>query len=244
MALVGAKSLLKIKMLAINEYPNFNALSDALSKRWLALIADAPVDKPCSFALAGGTTPEPLYRQFDALFFEMPSRSIQIVATDERWVPDSDPQSNEGLFRRCFNQSAPKWHLLSLKNGQPNPASAVVEINTRLQINCPHPFNAIILGMGTDGHIASLFPNAPDLLIGDETVSCVAALHPQTGQARISLSFSRLLNTKAIWLIITGAEKRTVLEKALRATQKEKPHNPIGALLAAARSDVQVFWCA
>lgn len=231
-------------MLTINEYPNFDALSNDLSKRWLALIADIPAGQPCSFALAGGTTPEPLYRQFDTLFSQNAPRSIQLVATDERWVPDSDPQSNEGLFRRCFNQSAPNWHLLSLKNGQPNPASAVDEINKRLQINCPYPFNVVILGMGTDGHIASLFPNAPNLLVNDESVSCVTALHPQTGQTRISLSFSRLLNTKAIWLVIAGVEKRVVLENACNeAPNGNNPSSPIGALLAVAHCDVDVFWC-
>ena len=65
--------------------------------------------------------------------------------------------------------------------------------------------------------------------------ACVAALHPETGQERMSLSFSRLLNSKSIWLVITGQEKRSVLEQA------ELSHaGPIGALLAAAH--VEVFW--
>jgi 6-phosphogluconolactonase len=223
-------------MLKLAAYPSFTPLSQALSKKWLTLITDTPAKQPCSFALAGGTTPEPLYRQFDALFAASKPRSIQIVATDERWVPDSDPQSNEGLFQRCFTQSAAQCHLLSLKNNHLNPAAAVADIHLRLKENINHPFSAILLGMGTDGHIASLFPDAPHLLINDVSINCVAALNPQTQQARISLSFSRLLNTKSIWIVITGAEKRTVLENA-------SPTLPIGALLAAARCDVDVFWC-
>lgn len=223
-------------MLKLNEYPNFDKLSQALNSQWLALIENTPANQPCSFALAGGTTPEPLYRQFDTLFAQQARRSIQLVPTDERWVPDSDPQSNEGLFRRCFTQSASHWSLLSLKNNQPDPASARADIDMRLRQFCNHPFSAILLGMGTDGHIASLFPDAPINLINDATLNCVAALHPQTKQARMSLSFSRLLNTNAIWLIITGAEKRAVLENAI-ITQ------PIGAFLAAARCEAQVYWC-
>jgi 6-phosphogluconolactonase len=89
--------------------------------------------------------------------------------------------------------------------------------------------------MGADGHIASLFPNAPELLVAESKFACVAALHPETGQERMSLSFSRLLNSKSIWLVITGQEKRSVLEQA------ELSHaGPIGALLAAAH--VEVFW--
>ena len=225
-------------MLKIVDYPDFSTLSQALASKWLTLVANTPVDQPCSFALAGGTTPAPLYRQFDVLFAVAKSRPIQLLATDERWVPDSDPQSNEGLFRHCFSQSTGQWNLLSLKNDQPDPASAIPEIHARLQENCNHPFNAVILGMGADGHIASLFPNAPQLLIEDSSVDCVAATHPQTQQARISLSFSRLLKTQSIWLVITGAEKHTVLKNAINSSA-----SPIGALLAAAKCDVEVFWC-
>lgn len=223
-------------MLKINEYPNFSSLSSALTNKWLATITSTAANQPCSFALAGGTTPAPLYREFDTQFAAASPRSIQLVATDERWVPDANQESNEGLFRRCFVQSAAHWQLLSLKNNQPDPASAIDDINDRLKKSIDHSFTAIILGMGTDGHIASLFPDAPELLINDESVSCVAATHPQTKQARMSLSFSRLLNTDSIWLVITGEEKRQVLKNA-------PPLSPVGALLAAARCDVEVFWC-
>lgn len=223
-------------MLTINEFTDFSALSSALSQQWLGLIQSAPADQVCSFALAGGTTPEPLYRQFDHLFAESKKGRIQLIATDERWVSDANGQSNEGLFRQCFAGSAGQWKLVSLKNEQANPTLAVPEINARIKETCPLPFTAIILGMGSDGHIASLFPNAAHLLVDEADSDCVAAYHPQNLQARMSLSFGRLLKTNAIWLVITGAEKRAVLEGA-------KPNSPIGALLAAARCNVEVFWC-
>ncbi|PRC94488.1 6-phosphogluconolactonase [Solimicrobium silvestre] len=223
-------------MLRINEYSDFASLSHELANKWLALVTSTPANQPCSFALAGGSTPAPLYRQFDSLFAAAKPRSIQLIATDERWVPDADPQSNEGLFRNCFSESAALWKLVSLKNELSDPASAAPYIHTRLQEQCDHTFSAVILGMGTDGHIASLFPDAPQLLIADDAVNCVAALHPQTQQARMSLSFSRLLATQSIWLVITGAEKRAVLENS-------SAPSPVNALLAAARCDVEVFWC-
>jgi 6-phosphogluconolactonase len=223
-------------MLTVNEFTDFASLSTAISTKWLSLVVATPENQPCSFALAGGSTPAPLYRQFDGLFAAAKTRAIQLLATDERWVPDSDPQSNEGLFRQCFASSSAHWNLVSLKNNQPSPAAAVADIDVRLKEECPFPFTAVILGMGTDGHIASLFPDAPQLLTKDIHSSCVAALNPATQQARMSLSFARLLNTKAIWLVITGAEKRAVLELAAKTHA-----GPIGALLAAAR--VEVFWC-
>jgi 6-phosphogluconolactonase len=227
-------------MLRFNEFADFSSLSQKLATQWLELVTTTPINQPCSFALAGGTTPAPVYRQFDALFAANPSRQIQLIATDERWVDDADPQSNEGLFRRCFEQSSKQWDLVSLKNTQFDPVSAIEDINQHLTEQCPSDFSAVMLGMGADGHIASLFPNAPELLVDDASIACVAALHPQTQQARMSLSFSRLLATQRIWLVITGAEKRNVLEQAINSPSAT---SPIAALLAAARCDVEVFWC-
>jgi len=232
-------------MLHFQAYPDLATLTQTIANKWLGLIIAEPAEYPHSFALAGGTTPAPIYRQIDQLlaaeFTDAAPRSattqpIHLIATDERWVPDSDPQSNEGLFRSCFTESATHWNLISLKTDQADPASAIPAINARLQQQLNHPFTAVILGMGTDGHTASLFPDAPQWLSEDSSTHCIAALHPQTGQARMSLSFSRLLNTQRLWLIITGAEKRAVLEQATITS-------PIGALIASAHCDVEVFWC-
>ncbi len=88
--------------------------------------------------------------------------------------------------------------------------------------------------MGADGHIASLFPGAP---VQAEGLDCLAAVHPQTHQTRISLSLPRLLQTEKIWLVITGKEKRQVLENALSTSL------PITHLLKQAQCKIEVFWC-
>ena len=227
-------------MLHFNEFADFSSLSQKLATQWLELVNATPANSPSSFALAGGTTPAPVYRTFDALFAAAPSRRIQLLATDERWVEDADPQSNEGLFRRCFEHSSGHWDLVSLKNAEPTPVSAMSDINQRLNAQCPAKFSAILLGMGADGHIASLFPNAPHLLVDDASTACVPAVNPQTLQERMSLSFARLLQTERIWLVITGAEKRAVFDQAIK---QPSATSPISAFLAAARCDVEVFWC-
>ncbi|HTD05038.1 6-phosphogluconolactonase [Undibacterium sp.] len=225
-------------MLNLHEYPDFASLSAALSAQWLGIIQAKPAS---SFALAGGTTPAPVYRQLDALLTASPATAdkIKLVATDERWVSDADPQSNEGLFRQCLEQSnhnAQRWQLISLKTPDATPGDAIPAVASRLAEQLPDAFDAILLGMGADGHIASLFPGSPHLLVNNPASLCVPATHPQSGQARISLSLSRLVNTDRIWLVISGRDKRQVLENAAAGNL------PIGALLREASCPIDVFW--
>lgn len=216
-------------------FDNFTALTEALSQQWLDVIKTTPDGS--SFALAGGSTPAPVYQRLDQLLSNIDAHNpIKLVATDERWVPDQDTQSNEGLFRRCLSGSATgkRWQLVSLKNASSTPEVATEAINARLNEQLPQAFSAVLLGMGADGHIASLFPGAPTQ---HDDLACLAAVHPQTRQSRMSLSLPRLLNTKRIWLVITGAEKRQVLEQAV------ENNLPVASLLREAGCTIDVFWC-
>jgi len=221
--------------LKYHNFDNFTALAEALSQQWLNIILASP--GASSFALAGGSTPAPIYRRLDALLSSSASaQPVKLVATDERWVADSDEQSNEGLFRRCLQTSSRdrRWQLVSLKNAASTPEIATEAIHERLQTELPHSFSAVLLGMGNDGHVASLFPGAPTQ---HDHLNCLAAVHPQTHQCRMSLSLPRLLNTERLWLVITGAEKRQVLETAMQQDL------PVAALIRAAHCGIDVFWC-
>lgn len=222
--------------LHLNSFNNFAELSDALVKEWLSAIDSAALARlPACFALAGGSTPAPIYRQLDGMLANRGRNSIKLVATDERWVDDNDAQSNEGLFKQCLPLSYGKqWQLVSLKNAARTPEVAIEAISERLKQQLPTAFTAVLLGMGADGHIASLFPDAPTQ---HDDLNCLAAVHPQTRQSRISLSLPRLLQTEKIWLVITGTEKRQVLENATTSNL------PIAALLSEARCNIEVFWC-
>jgi 6-phosphogluconolactonase len=219
-----------------NSYADFSELSEALLDEWISEIDGATAARlPAYFALAGGSTPAPVYRKLDAMLAARDICNLHLVATDERWVADSDAQSNEGLFKQCMPLSYGKqWQLVSLKNAASTPEVAVEAISERLHQQIPHSFNAVLLGMGTDGHIASLFPGAPTQ---HDQLDCLAALHPQTRQSRISLSLPRLLNSQKIWLVISGAEKRQLFERASSLSL------PISTLFAQAGCTIEVFWC-
>ncbi len=222
--------------LHFNNYTDFAELSEALVAQWLLTIDEAIAKRlPSSFALAGGSTPAPVYRQLDQSLRSRDTCHIKLIATDERWVDDSDAQSNEGLFKQCLPLTYGKqWKLISLKNAARSPEVAIEAISDRLSQQISSKFSAVLLGMGADGHIASLFPGAPTQ---HDDLNCLAAVHPQTRQSRISLSLPRLLQTERIWLVITGAEKRKVLEAA------NESDLPIAALLREARCNIEVFWC-
>lgn len=219
-----------------NQYADFAALTEALVAQWVGLIdSAAAARRPSYFALAGGTTPAPIYRRLDQELAGRDVNNVKLVATDERWVNDADPQSNEGLFKQNLPQSYGKqWQLISLKNAASTPEVAVEAISEHLNRAIPTTFDAILLGMGADGHVASLFPGEPTQ---HDDLSTLAAWHPQTRQSRISLSLPRLLNTQKTWLVITGEEKRKVFENALNTNL------PIAALLRGASTDIEVFWC-
>jgi len=219
-----------------HDYHDFNALSEALTQQWQSLILQAR-DKAPAFALAGGSTPAPVYQRLDQVLSDIDLKQpIRLVATDERWVADSDAQSNEGLFKRCLANASQhkRVELISLKNAASTPEIAAEAIHQRLNQRLPDAFQAVLLGMGADGHIASLFPGAPTQ---HDELTCLAAVHPQTRQSRMSLSLPRLLQTERIWLVITGAEKRRVLEQALH------DNLPVTALLRQANCPIDVFWC-
>lgn len=226
--------------LHFNNYTNFAELTEALVAQWVGTIDEAIAKRlPSSFALAGGSTPAPVYRQLDQILSTRDTCQIKLIATDERWVDDSDAQSNEGLFKQCLPLTYGKqWKLISLKNAARSPEVAIEAISDRLNQQIPSAFSAVLLGMGADGHIASLFPSAPTQ---HDDLNCLAAVHPQTRQSRISLSLPRLLQTEKIWLVITGAEKRKVLEAAIEV--ENASDLPIAALLREARCNIEVFWC-
>jgi 6-phosphogluconolactonase len=170
-------------------------------------------------AVSGGTTPQVcLERLADA---SLPWESVSVTVTDERCVPADHTDSNERMVRaRLFTGAAANATFLPLD-----------------EITDAKKFSAVLLGMGHDGHFASLFPDAEILskaLDLDSGVSWVAIETHASVHSRKSLTLARLLKIDSLILLIFGDEKRKIVESPDQL--------PVQKLLQQDRVLVQVLW--
>lgn len=171
-------------------------------------------------AVSGGSTPNML---FDLLVSEYSSwvkwNKLHFFWVDERCVPHSHVESNFGnAFQRCFSKvNIPKENLHPIMGGD-NPVSEVVRYTGDILSHVPctkgYPtFDLIMLGMGEDGHTASIFPGQEQLFKANSIVS--VSENPISGQKRITLTGKVLNNAAEVVFVVTGYKKKEVLEQIL-----------------------------
>lgn len=194
-------------------------------------------------ALAGGRTPLPIYA---ALAAALPSASMTVVTTDERCVPHKDPASNITALRAAF-AGHPGIVVNPLTREDGDERASLKQTRALLALNS-QPFDAVLLGMGTDGHFASLFPGAANLAEGlaldshrDAIATLPEPLPPEAPFARISLTLPRLLRAREVHLVVTGEAKRRVLRQVQHEGIGSGPY-PVAALLHARDHRVQIHW--
>jgi 6-phosphogluconolactonase len=194
-----------------------------------------------SLVVSGGKTPVKLFELLRAERLDW-SR-VCVALADERWVDTADPASNEKLVRDILLQeSAAAARFIGLKNAAPTPdLGAVSAWETFARV--PRPFDAVVLGMGDDGHTASLFPGSPNLpraLNPAAVAGCVGMWSPVAPHARLSLNLSALLDSRRIVVLMTGAEKwRTYCTVSTEGPVQEMP---VRAVLRQRRTPVEVMW--
>jgi 6-phosphogluconolactonase len=194
---------------------------DLAVARWLhahLAAALAASDAPLAITVPGGSTPFPILQRLLALPLDWPR--LTVWPNDDRLVPEDHPASNTGRLRALLE-----------------PAGAEVVTLSEMEA-VPH-FALAWLGMGADGHVASLFPNTDPRADDPQPVRRLTPdpLPPEAPFDRITLTLPSLLNADRLLLVIRGEDKRAVFEAARRA----ESDTPVARLLAAARMPVICF---
>ena len=198
-----------------------------------------------SLIVSGGSTPKKL---FDILSKQTLDWSkVTISLADERWVDTSSPDSNEYLVRNSLlvNKVAVAA-FVPLKTLDATPELGVVKLQEVIN-KIPVPFDVLVLGMGDDGHTASLFPYANDLAVGLDlnNIQKVMALTPKELPAhapypRISMTLSGILNSRLIVMLLAGQSKLDVYKQALAGEDTQEM--PVRAVLKQTHTPVITYW--
>ena len=169
-----------------------------------------------NIALSGGNGPIPFFKHLASYNqihpYPVNWEKIHFFWVDERCVPADDKDSNFGMTRKCLLKPLhlPETNIHRIR-GEADPAEEAKryagELESGLPLQNGYPaFDWIFLGMGEDGHTASIFPDQMNLLYAKE--SCAVAIHPQTGQKRITLTGNVLLNASRVTFLVTGETKK------------------------------------
>ena len=191
-------------------------------------------------ALPGGKTPLPALELLKAA--KLKWKSVTILPTDDRLVPVSDAQSNVRMLAERFLPLGAR--VLPLTGGDLPVAEAGKAADARLQA-IHWPLDLVWLGVGADGHAASIFPGA-------DLEAALTAPHRAVGVtpdplpaeapfARVTLTKAAILSARSVLISVSGKEKRKVLEKALK--EGAGSSYPIGRILADSSQAIDIHWC-
>lgn len=191
-----------------------------------------------TLVVSGGSTPAPFFSALSGM--ELDWSKVVVTLADERWVPPTDTLSNEKLIRETFLVGAASAALfLSLYNGAATPDEGWKDCNDALSA-LSTPLDIVVLGMGGDGHTASLFPDTKGLSDACDLTTeklCWPMHPPHLSESRITLTLAALLNCHQLVLHITGEGKRDVFNQAHNGADL-----PIASVIESARDRLQVYW--
>lgn len=203
-------------------FPSPYELAISFAEEMVNMIAESVKNSnDFTVALSGGSTPELLFTILSEKFAGSVSwKNVHIFWSDERCVPPENVESN---FRMAQTKFLSKIEIPSRNihriNGEDDPEkeasrySEEISLHTGKRDGFPL-FDLILLGLGEDGHTASIFPGHTELLDSDKT--CMVAIHPNTLQKRISLTGKVINNAEVVAFLVTGKKKEEIVKKIFK----------------------------
>lgn len=203
-------------------FPSPNELAMNFAEKMASMIARSSKNaEPFTIVLSGGTTPELLFKVLSENFAEsVPWKFVHFFWGDERCVPPDNDESNYGMAQRKFLSriEIPSGNIHRIR-GEDDPENEAarysIEILSSVRNRDRLPlFDLVILGLGEDGHTASIFPGHSELFDSDKI--CEVALHPVTGQKRITLTGRVINNADNVTFLVTGKTKAEIVENMFK----------------------------
>ncbi|HTN34651.1 MAG TPA: 6-phosphogluconolactonase [Marinobacter sp.] len=222
----------------------FGKTADQVAAELAETVADTLMSRlqnasRASLVVSGGSTPIPFFKLLAEKVLNW-SR-VDVLLADERWVDETDTASNTRLVKEHLLQGqAGAARFLSIKQPGATPSEGLLAVKSELE-KLTLPLDVLILGMGNDGHTASLFPDAPELeraLDPENTEMVTPMTPPSQPHKRITLTWSSMCNARFIALHLKGKDKLSTLEQALTDIQNVNAM-PVRRFL---RSGLEVFW--
>jgi 6-phosphogluconolactonase len=225
-----------ILMKTINREQQAGQLADAVTQQLQAALASRGIAR---LAVAGGSTPQAFLQALGN--HNLPWEQVLVTLTDERKVDGDSPRSNAHMLRAALLEKVQNARFTPLYRPDGSDPD-LQQVNQTVQANLL-PLDVCVLGMGDDGHIASLFPHATglaDALDVNGKPEALAMQAPGGLEPRVSLNLPALLSAQHLHLLIAGDDKWQVLERALTGT--DVLEMPVRALLQQAGERLQVHY--
>ncbi|MBE0572530.1 MAG: 6-phosphogluconolactonase [Ignavibacteriaceae bacterium] len=186
-------------------------------------------------AFSGGSTPKIIFEVLASNYKEKINwDKLHLFWSDERCVPPDDDESNFGMTKKCLLNfiDIPQKNVHHI-NGKNDPEKEAISYSEEIKKIVPfknkYPlFDLVMLGIGEDGHTASIFPDQMHLLDSDKI--CDVAIHPSTGQKRITMTGKVINNSDAIRFLVTGESKADILKKIIEEKKEIYPAEFINPL--------------
>lgn len=209
----------------INIYRDKHELAIAFCEELLKLRKN---QEQFNIALSGGSTPKIIFEELSKNYKDkFDWNEIHFYWGDERCVPPDDTESNYGMTKKYLldHINIPRENIHRIK-GENDPVIEAERYSDEIKIlvnskNGLPNFDLVMLGLGEDGHTASIFPDQMNLLHSEKI--CEVATHPSTGQKRITITGKVINNSRAVTFLVTGERKSETLNKVLKEKDERLP---------------------